>query len=542
MRSIPACAGEPNDLRERHPLRAVYPRVCGGTLRRERRSAGRWGLSPRVRGNRSDCVQWWPSAWSIPACAGEPQTLCGGMYCHRVYPRVCGGTAGAPALLKRGPGLSPRVRGNLGIDVVDRAAAGSIPACAGEPELRSHKSAAPAVYPRVCGGTRYIRRDPAAALGLSPRVRGNLVDLGENGRRRGSIPACAGEPDPLHRYRRGNQVYPRVCGGTQISCGTKPHSKGLSPRVRGNPWRRLTRSSCPGSIPACAGEPNSPPNPASLNAVYPRVCGGTQGILGRVLAADGLSPRVRGNPAPAFRASYSKRSIPACAGEPRPTATAGAYCGVYPRVCGGTVISVGNRAESGGLSPRVRGNQYPLRQMAAVERSIPACAGEPIPGQPEQPGQGVYPRVCGGTALPASKRYPSPGLSPRVRGNQVRLLLSRIHLGSIPACAGEPDESAVGPPPQQGLSPRVRGNLDTLPGDVAIYGSIPACAGEPWCGNAGGICARVYPRVCGGTERYHRLLAPVQGLSPRVRGNPIRPPVRLMNFGSIPACAGEPCS
>ena len=86
--------------------------------------------------------------------------------CDRVYPRVCGGTC-------HRPGLSPRVRGNRSV-VPDM---GSIPACAGEPP------------------TTPIRRSIPACAGEP-----------------GSIPACAGEP-------RCREVYPRVCGGTDMPWG-----------------------------------------------------------------------------------------------------------------------------------------------------------------------------------------------------------------------------------------------------------------------------------------------------------------------------------
>ena len=56
---------------------------------------------------------------------------------------------------------------------------------------------------------------------------------------------------------------------------------------------------------------------------------------------------------------------------------------------------------------------------------------------------------------------------------------------------------------------------------------------------AGGV---VYPRVCGGTLVGALKRPPGSGLSPRVRGNPVAILVVLPYLGSIPACAGEPCS
>ena len=49
----------------------------------------------------------------------------------------------------------------------------------------------------------------------------------------------------------------------------------LSPRVRGNPGVRLPGGSKRGSIPACAGEPARWGPSSCRRGVYPRVCGGT---------------------------------------------------------------------------------------------------------------------------------------------------------------------------------------------------------------------------------------------------------------------------
>ena len=71
-----------------------------------------------------------------------------------------------------------------------------------------------------------------------------------------------------------------------------------------------------------------------------------------------------------------------------------------------------------GLSPRVRGNLPSGLRGRAVDRSIPACAGEPFrAGNPER-WHKVYPRVCGGTGTTTGRPVAGAGLSPRVRGNQ----------------------------------------------------------------------------------------------------------------------------
>ena len=70
----------------------------------------------------------------------------------RVYPRVCGGASPVWSSICFVLGLSPRVRGSPGLDRQDAARRGSIPACAGEPLLGALGGLGLRVYPRVCGG------------------------------------------------------------------------------------------------------------------------------------------------------------------------------------------------------------------------------------------------------------------------------------------------------------------------------------------------------------------------------------------------------
>ena len=153
MGSIPACAGEPPTMPSARSSTAVYPRVCGGTGLRLRSASRVRGLSPRVRGNHSMASHRGSCMWSIPACAGEPPPLAQRQPGDRVYPRVCGGTNSCHVLPTAGTGLSPRVRGNRKAVMVSAVAVRSIPACAGEPQSIIGHGGYPPVYPRVCGGT-----------------------------------------------------------------------------------------------------------------------------------------------------------------------------------------------------------------------------------------------------------------------------------------------------------------------------------------------------------------------------------------------------
>ncbi len=151
-------------------------------------------------------------------------------------------------------------------------------------------------------------------------------------------------------------VYPRVCGGTPGPPITKPSTRGLSPRVRGNHLGLEVVFACDRSIPACAGEPVAGPAAPATCEVYPRVCGGTQGGQREDVRAPGLSPRVRGNRHRVRPPSKASWSIPACAGEPTMQVLRSLVCRVYPRVCGGTTGPIFSARKVAGLSPRVRGN------------------------------------------------------------------------------------------------------------------------------------------------------------------------------------------
>ena len=188
---------------------------------------------------------------------------------------------------------------------------------------------------------------------------------------------------------------------------------------------------------------------------------------------------MRGNHRHLPRRQNQLRSIPACAGEPTPLRAGPVRCRVYPRVCGGTLNPAVFQNGGGGLSPRVRGN--PLSDAGGVA------------------GAGVYPRVCGGTWRRQWRGRRRRGLSPRVRGNR------------------RPAGRAGG-----------------------LSRSIPACAGEPGNRSRQAWLWKVYPRVCGGTVVKKAFFVQQRGLSPRVRGNRQRRPVRRDFAGSIPACAGEP--
>ena len=302
----------------------------------------------------------------------------------------------------------------------DRVMLESIPARAGEPLFAWREYGFVRVYPRACGGTYTTSAALTAPSGLSPRVRGNLYRLPTVTRHPRSIPARAGEPSPPWPTMPLRQVYPRACGGTHIRGMTEVGFKGLSPRVRGN--QTVISLSWKGSrsIPARAGEPSEYLDHLITVTVYPRACGGTP-------SDPACLPALLG-------------SIPARAGEPEFAVMNRKTSEVYPRACGGTAPTRTLTLPIAGLSPRVRGNQGRQDQSRLRRRSIPARAGEPIKPGSAAITISVYPRACGGTMLSYALMITLMGLSPRVRGNQAQLSHSYVDARSIPARAGEPLE------------------------------------------------------------------------------------------------------
>ena len=352
--------------------------MCGGSEVHPIRPATAQGLSPRVRGKRCPRPPLSGYRRSIPACAGEAISGNEARIDNQVYPRVCGGSISLTLSTKPEMGLSPRVRGKRSQVNPFCGFVRSIPACAGEARVDNESPGVYAVYPRVCGGSTPSTNAPLSAAGLSPRVRGKPRHSRPPQKPYGSIPACAGEASVLLSPLFIVQVYPRVCGGSQRLPLFRVVAAGLSPRVRGKLPPGNEAVPDVGSIPACAGEARSSGAACWPGSVYPRVCGGSRKSGGGICRNCGLSPRVRGKPGKGGLQYHPPRSIPACAGEAPNGAGRRTSRGVYPRVCGGSAATGRRLAAGGGLSPRVRGKLAEGRDAVMDARSIPACAGEAV--------------------------------------------------------------------------------------------------------------------------------------------------------------------
>ncbi len=360
---------------------------------------------------------------TIPACAGEPAKTGPMLDWRGDYPRVRGGTRPAQLRQQEPRGLSPRARGNPWSPARPGGPRGTIPACAGEPVSSTRSSISTRDYPRVRGGTHTCCMSSPCCAGLSPRARGNHRRLAFSVALVGTIPACAGEPTGLLKVGRSPWDYPRVRGGTAQPVDQFLGFRGLSPRARGNPRRSALRCRGSGTIPACAGEPRKQGQAQLWPRDYPRVRGGTSKALSASSRTWGLSPRARGNPSQPCACLPGQGTIPACAGEPMSFRRRCRPAGDYPRVRGGTALTKALNSRPLGLSPRARGNPGFRRLPSELERTIPACAGEPDRWRQVFHRGRDYPRVRGGTIAGLPSFVKAKGLSPRARGNLLLELL-----------------------------------------------------------------------------------------------------------------------
>ena len=177
--------------------------------------------------------------------------------------------------------------------------------------------------------------------------------------------------------------------------------------------------------------------------VYPRVGGGNNPAATAAAFTRGLSPRGRGKRLEGLRTKLIGRSIPAWAGETAQLATSLQALQVYPRVGGGNREGVHNERGSDGLSPRGRGKLDLAPTLTICGGSIPAWAGETRPSRVATIGLWVYPRVGGGNRRGYPHGVLAAGLSPRGRGKQASWHSPRRLGGSIPAWAGETRPSAI---------------------------------------------------------------------------------------------------
>ena len=188
----------------------------------------------------------------------------------------------------------------------------------------------------------------------------------------------------------------------------------------------------------------------------------------------------------------------------------------------------------------MRGTLDTTKEEARDIGIIPAHAGNTSDCRPGRNRAGDHPRACGEHSLQEFVTLCMLGSSPRMRGTRCRGFGFGGGDGIIPAHAGNTPtwarrqmkrkdhpracgehvivyEHVCG---WKGSSPRMRGTRRSQPLASMNYGIIPAHAGNTRNGKRAAISSRDHPRACG--EHFDICIAEadIMGSSPRMRGTP----------------------
>src|SRR5690554_134853 len=216
------------------------------------------GLSPRMRGTGQQTVAADIDDRFIPADAGNGVLRPERIRIEAVYPRGCEERDVQPALHCLVSGLSPRMRGTETIFNNGVNNGRFIPADAGNGFLSFKHQAGFTVYPRGCGERIPYQLLDAWARGLSPRMRGTVISMGNSPNERRFIPADAGNGPTRIPASILLPVYPRGCGEREPARQAGGCLRGLSPRMRGTALISLPVLFLLRFIPADAGNGVAP--------------------------------------------------------------------------------------------------------------------------------------------------------------------------------------------------------------------------------------------------------------------------------------------
>ncbi len=389
-----------------------------------------------MRGTRRVRVSYPPGRRSIPAHAGNTCSAPRPVSFWAVHPRACGEHLVSISPAEEDDGPSPRMRGTRQQWMYGHGKARSIPAHAGNTGTRRRGTSRVAVHPRACGEHLFRNTLASISVGPSPRMRGTLragVAVPDCQR---SIPAHAGNTDSPDGTPRRGTVHPRACGEHGTRGLRKLVTDGPSPRMRGTPVQRGLMDLAGRSIPAHAGNTTSRPRQGSCGPVHPLACGEHSTRRPERSRPSGPSPRMRGTPGECDHAAPLGWSIPAHAGNTWSVRRADGLQPVHPRACGEHTRHTAVHRDGSGPSPRMRGTPDVPDHPARQARSIPAHAGNTGATSAPESSRAVHPRACGEHALRARDRWSKAGPSPRMRGTLIIATIVMLLARSIPAHAG----------------------------------------------------------------------------------------------------------
>ena len=273
-------------------------------------------------------------------------------------------------------------------------------------------------------------------------------------------------------------------------------------------------------------------------SVHPRGCGEHAVAMCSAMQSCGSSPRMRGTCAENVRCSLHHRFIPADAGNILPHPADTSTQPVHPRGCGEHIHPGFYFYPTDGSSPRMRGTCYRWRHGLAIQRFIPADAGNILPTKRATMGIAVHPRGCGEHRIDSIIGLWCSGSSPRMRGtyracqefdsgcrfipadagNIVSISFASASSSVHPRGCGEHMMGSLPGPLWAGSSPRMRGTSVPCAGSSGLLRFIPADAGNIRQIHMERQSVAVHPRGCGEHIDSGVQFVKDRGSSPRMRG------------------------
>ena len=295
---------------------------------------------------------------------------------------------------------------------------------------------------------------------------------------------------------------------------------GSSPQARGTRLDVRVPAADGRFIPAGAGNTCCKSESVNCNAVHPRRRGEHCSYISCGVMPSGSSPQARGTHVADGGLAALERFIPAGAGNTAARAQACRRPPVHPRRRGEHTFTVKIGAHLFGSSPQARGTRLPRSFSRCVCRFIPAGAGN--------------------TPINRSAGAGQVGSSPQARGTRYRRPAIPARCGFIPAGAGNTaprrspctgravhprrrgEHSGISKYPRYplGSSPQARGTLAFIAREFGAYRFIPAGAGNTRRSSQRCITVAVHPRRRGEHRVSPRTFLGRAGSSPQARGTP----------------------
>ena len=457
-----------------------------------------------------------------------------------VHPRRRGEHVGRRRPSVDNRGSSPQARGTPLDERLAALKNRFIPAGAGNTCARPRKTRAIPVHPRRRGEHPRPHDLHHRHGGSSPQARGTPQDSRSAAPLFRFIPAGAGNTQARSRSgvaSRGSSPQARGTLGVNTPCWELSR---FIPAGAGN-TRNLTKPFlfiC-GSSPQARGTPTGPSDWYQGYAVHPRRRGEHAYLLAVRESALGSSPQARGTREFSTKIRSISRFIPAGAGNTLGCIANHLAVLVHPRRRGEHGTHLLPDGLYIGSSPQARGTRTEDRIEHRIDRFIPAGAGNTLPAYTVDETGTVHPRRRGEHPMPSCSAIVASGSSPQARGTlphqQRPLAVDRF----IPAGAGNTRWAPLTWPMLSGSSPQARGThqLESHAAPPARF--IPAGAGNT---NSSRLMMRiqpVHPRRRGEHRPGGQQHGLAVGSSPQARGTRVQGPGGADFERFIPAGAGN---